>query len=63
MIEWLNLRETSAACGFADTRTFLKHYIDKYPPDRQQGDRKWWTRETVELIKSTEFLNTTKEGA
>lgn len=41
MIKWLNLREVTNECGFADTRTFLKHYIDTYPPDRQTGDRKW----------------------
>lgn len=66
MIKWMNLREVTNECGFADTRTFLKHYIETYPPDRQTGDRKWWKKTTVDRIKEIEFSDeevTDEEGA
>ena len=61
MIKWLNLREVTYECGFKDIRTFKAHYMDRYPPDRQIGNRKWWKRTTVDFIIKTEFPDRYKE--
>lgn len=64
MIEWLTLKDVTEELGFKDTRTFKDNYLEKYPPDREQGRRKWWKRSTVERIKEAEFAEETdEEGA
>ena len=55
MIRWLSMREAAVACGFKDARTFKVNYIEKYPPDRTQGNKKWWKETTIESIKQKEF--------
>lgn len=61
MIEWLTLKQVANECGFKDPRTFNAHYMEKYPPDRQIGDRKWWKRTTVDFIIKTEFPDNYRE--
>lgn len=51
MIKWYNLREVAEALGFKDARTFRDNYMADYPPDRENGRRKWWTDATVQQIK------------
>ncbi|MGO2504790.1 MAG: hypothetical protein ACTH7L_01605 [Psychrobacter alimentarius] len=55
MIRWLTLTDVANECGFKDPRTFKKHYMDKYPPDRTNAQLKWWKETTVDRIKEVEF--------
>lgn len=61
MIKWLTLKQVSNECGFKDSRTFKAHYMRKYPPDRQIGNRKWWKHTTVDFIIKTKFPDRYKE--
>lgn len=55
MIRWYSLADITKECGYKDTRTFKVNHMTDYPPDRENGKRKWWTEQTVDKIKRDVF--------
>lgn len=55
MIRWYSLRDVTRELGYLDTRTFKTNHMNDYPPDRENGKRKWWAEQTVNKIKREVF--------
>lgn len=53
-LEWVTMTDLAKECGMYP-RTFRNRYLEKWPPDREVGDRRWWKRSTVDKIKAIEF--------
>lgn len=59
MIKWVNMTDFAKALGVCKN-TFKKYYLDLIPPQRQNGNRVYWTQETVtktvEQVKAGELV-------
>lgn len=50
-MEWYSMRRVASELGMA-VNTFKRHYLDKYPPDRETVKYKGYTLESLNRMKA-----------
>ncbi|ENU83053.1 hypothetical protein F974_01885 [Acinetobacter sp. CIP 102159] len=50
-MEWYSMRRVARELGMA-VNTFKRHYLEKYPPDRETEKYKGYTLESLNKIKA-----------
>ena len=51
-MKWYSMSQVSKMLGFGSVNTFKKHYLEKYPPDRETPTYKGYTENTLIKMKS-----------
>ncbi|WP_165382084.1 hypothetical protein [Acinetobacter sp. WCHAc060025] len=49
-MEWFSMRQVAKELGMA-VNTFKKHYLEKYPPDRESEKYKGYTLQSLNKMK------------